>query len=158
MLKRCLFALAALGLASCDAPPEKGASQSAPEPANATAPAPKPPAEPAEAVEIPEVKPVSTATLPEDYRGVWEETPADCAAPSEYRLEVTAGTLQFLESIGTVTAVTEMGDDAVSVGADYEGEGETWSEIRELRLSDGGNSLTVTGDGTMVTRVRCPKP
>jgi hypothetical protein len=51
-----------------------------------------------------------------------------------------------------------MGDDAVSVGADYEGEGETWSEIRELRLSDGGNSLTVTGDGTMVTRVRCPKP
>jgi hypothetical protein len=106
--------------------------------------------------EVPEPKQASAAAVPDAYHGTWEETPADCDAPSELRLRISAGELRFYESIGTVTAVAPVESNVISVTADFQGEGESWSAVRELRLFDAGASLTVTGDGEMQTRVRCP--
>jgi hypothetical protein len=73
-----------------------------------------------------------------------------------HRLTVSATELRFHESIGTVRQAAVTGLDSVTVEADYQGEGESWRSIRELRLSDGGATLTVSGDGTKLVRVRCP--
>ena len=155
MIKRLLPPAAVLALLSCKAPPADPANQAAA--SNIAAPAPQPaegPAEP-EAAELAEPMQASAA-VPAAYHGIWEETPADCDAPSEFRLRVSEGELRFHESIGTVTAVAPVESNVTSVAADFQGEGESWSAVRELRLFDGGASLTVTGDGEMQTRVRCP--
>lgn len=95
-------------------------------------------------------------TIPPAFQGRYDASLAACSAPSDARLEVAAGELRFHESIGTVRKVTIAAPDRVSVTADYQGEGESWRSVRELRLSDGGAALTVSGDGTSLARRRCP--
>ena len=98
------------------------------------------------------------AKLPARFHGVYDRDTAACAAAGDTRLTVSAGTLRFHESIGAVREVAPVGPDAVRVTADFEGEGEKWRSVRLLRLSDEGGVLTVSGDGTSLTRVRCPAP
>jgi hypothetical protein len=96
------------------------------------------------------------AAIPEPFLGTYDISREDCARSSDGRLTVAPGELRFHESIGTVRKVTVAGADSVTVEADYQGEGESWRNVRELRLAGGGASLTIRGDGIGLTRIRCP--
>lgn len=116
---------------------------SAEAPANASEPPPPPP-------------PATGKTIPATLLGTYDASIEACGKPGDGRLTVTPTELRFHESLGTVREVSAAGADTVRVEADYQGEGETWRNTHELRLADGGASLTVSGDGTSFTRVRCP--
>lgn len=104
----------------------------------------------------PAAPPATGKTIPAALLGVYDTSLDACGGTTDTRLTVSAAELRFHESIGAVRRVTPVGEDAVSVEADYQGEGESWRSTGELRLSDGGRSLTVSGDGTRLDRVRCP--
>jgi hypothetical protein len=119
--------LAAAALASCSAPDAAGPAKS-----------------PAEAI-------------PAAFRGMWDKDEVACGSPAgEYRLEVAADALRFHESIATVRNVAIGDARRISVEADWQGEGESWRNRRELSLSPDGRVLTVTGEGTSLVRMRCP--
>lgn len=100
--------------------------------------------------------PTDAAGIPSDFQGVYDESIAACATPSQARLEIRPGELRFHESIGTVRKVAIAAPDRISVTADYQGEGESWQSVRELKLSGDRKELEVSGDGTSMTRRRCP--
>ena len=100
-------------------------------------------------------EPAGAAAIPTPFHGVYDASREACGRPSEYRLTVSARELRFHESIGAVRSVVADGPDAIRINADYQGEGESWSNVQALRLADGGATLTVTGEGTSLTRVRC---
>lgn len=100
----------------------------------------------------------SVDSIPAAYRGVYDASLEACARPSDQRLTVSARELRFHESVGTVRSVSYGGGfGAIAVEADYEGEGERWRNLRILTLTENGARLTVKGEGTSLTRVRCPK-
>jgi hypothetical protein len=94
--------------------------------------------------------------IPAAFHGIYDRSIDSCARPSQDRLTVSARELRFHESIGIVRSVNSGPSDSIRVEADYQGEGESWRAVRELRLSNGGGTLTVGGDGTRLDRVRCP--
>ncbi len=94
--------------------------------------------------------------IPAIFHGRYDESRAACDRPSDYRLVVTPSELRFHESIGKVRRVSIEGPRIVHVVADYQGEGESWSNSRELRLSHDDATIMISGDGTGLTRVRCP--
>jgi hypothetical protein len=97
-----------------------------------------------------------SGTIPAPFLGRYDESEAACGGAGEKKLIVTANELRFLESIGTVRSVSEAGSRAISVTADYQGEGESWRNVRTLKLAPDGSTLTISGDGTSLTRTRCP--
>jgi hypothetical protein len=100
--------------------------------------------------------PAPAAALPAAFHGVYDRDRAACEAPaSEYRLTVTPGELRFHESIATVRSVAVEGPRRLSVTADWQGEGERWSNVQRISLSPEGE-LVIQGEGDAVVRVRCP--
>lgn len=98
----------------------------------------------------------ATTILPAAYHGVFDQTATACSAASSiYRLTVSGDELRFHESLADVKNVTPDGANAVRVAASYSGEGMTWSNIQRVALSDGGQTLTITGEGEPVRRKRC---
>lgn len=151
-----LPALAAVAIAGCGRPaPEQNGNIQVP--AAATTEVPVDRSAPANASEPPPPPPATGKTIPATLLGVYDVSLDACGRSSDGRLTVSSTELRFHESIGTVREVTADGPDAVTVEADYQGEGESWRSVRELRLSDGGAILTVSGDGTRLDRVRCPE-
>ena len=165
MTRMLMLAAATAMIAACGSGDGDNADAAGAPPANGAAPPPAadeaapsaaagaaPPAAPGEQAAS---SPGLGQAIPPAFQGVFDAPRDACAGPSEYRLTVAAGELRFHESIGTVRSVTVDGADAIRVAADYQGEGESWSNVRTLRLSDGGMTLTITGEGTSLTRYRC---
>lgn len=149
-------ALAAALIAGCERPEagEQANREAAPPsvaegPADAGQPAPTPPSPPP--------PPATGKTIPATLLGVYDSSIEACAGPSDGRLVVSPTELRFHESIGTVRQVTSTGAGTATVEADYQGEGESWRNRRDLKLGEGGATLTVSGDGTSFVRVRCPE-
>ena len=95
----------------------------------------------------------TTPRIPAAFQGNWSATHASCGKPGDdMRLAVQADSLIFYESVGQVTAVQPLGKDQVRIRADYNGEGNRWSDEATLALGDGGNVLTIG----KTKRVRCP--
>lgn len=95
----------------------------------------------------------TAARIPAAFQGNWSASRASCGKPGDdMRLAVQGDSLIFYESVGQVTAVQSLGSDRVRISADYNGEGNRWSDDATLVLSDGGNALTIGG----AKRVRCP--
>lgn len=99
--------------------------------------------------------PVIATTIPASFHGEWQFAEAECGTAAEGRLIVSAAALSFHESIGAVRRVRSIDDEAITVEADFEGEGEAWQADHRLDLSDGGRRLTFAGQGAQSTRVRC---
>lgn len=95
------------------------------------------------------------AAIPAAFHGVFDRDLGTCANRSVYRLVVSADSLRFHESVGRVRSVARDGPNSISVAADYQGEGDSWSATQRLRLSDDGDRLTIAGRGTETVRVRC---
>jgi hypothetical protein len=94
----------------------------------------------------------STAAIPAAFQGRWSRSEATCGKPGdEMRLAVSADSLIFYESVGKVTAVKRLAPDRLDVRADYNGEGDRWSDVASLRLGEDGRTLTIGN----VKRVRC---
>jgi uncharacterized membrane protein len=98
----------------------------------------------------------ASTTIPDRFLGRWDADAEACTSGgSDMALRVEPGALRFHESIATPTSVLVLDDAAVRVSADYEGEGQTWTAERILRL-DGPETLFVGDDaGEGVSRVRC---
>ena len=152
-----LLPIAAAALASCGVPGETNQSEVRnaaialpPAPGQA---APKT-AAPAGAAPVRAPSVLSGASaIPAAFQGVFDESKAACAGSGEARLEVSGGELRFHESIGTIRNVAIASPTEISVTADYQGEGESWHNVRTLKLS--GDTLIISGDGTSLARIRC---
>ena len=146
-----LFPCAAIAglLAACSQPAPR-----VPEEASATAdsPAAAPPPTPA-------IAPPTAAAIPEQFRGVWDNAEGTCMASSDLRMEIGAVSIEFYESLGTVTGVTIESPDAIVVDLAMEGEGERWTVQNRLTLSANGQRLTPSdtqaGKGQPMPRKRC---
>ena len=152
-----MLLLAAAGLAACDSAPVNETSDAAPLQPGSSSGDPAPPAAVAPPAASPAEGPGATASaaaIPAAFHGVYDQSRENCARPSQYRLTVSAGELKFHESIGAVRSVAVEGPNAISVDADYQGEGESWRTTQ--RLVRDGDRLTISGDGTTTVRVRCP--
>ena len=146
-MRRTFLALTAL-LAACGAPvePDESNQVMAPPPLatgnaydNATAPTPEPA--------------IATA-IPEAFRGTYDQDERSCGRPSQYRLIIDSTELRFHESSGKVRTVKVESPTRIEILADYQGEGETWQNVRTLELD--GKRLNISGEGTSADRVRCP--
>jgi hypothetical protein len=92
-------------------------------------------------------------SIPVAFRGNWSATRASCDKPGDdMRLSVSADSLVFYESVGKLTSLSRLAPERVRLTAEYNGEGDKWSETSTLTLSRGGDALTIG----KVTRVRCP--
>lgn len=141
--------MAALALAGCGAQATNEASTDANEAAGRELeplppPAPKPPP-----------KPVRADIIPADFHGRYA---ASCDRPGDSRLDVSARELRFHESAAAVRSVTIQSPRSIEVAAAYQGEGERWSAVQQLRLSDDGSRLTLKSDGVEFVRIRCVDP
>jgi len=144
----------AIGLAACQ--------QSAPSPESDASPAATPIVQatlPAGATPI--VSATSAAAIPERFRGVWDSAEGTCDPASELRLEIGAASIEFYESLGTVTGVTVESPRSILVDLAMEGEGERWERRNRYVLSDDGATLTPSEVGgpatTAIPRKRCAK-
>lgn len=115
-----------------------------------TPPAPAPKA----AASISGTEVVDPKAVPAAFRGLWAATEADCAKPTETRLEVGADHLTFYESRGPVAAVEATGPDEIRIAVQLTGEGETREATYRYRLIQNGAALFDVRNG--LTRYRCP--
>lgn len=143
-----------LMLAACSPATEPPAPTDVPTPSE---PPVAPPAPAAPGVPTPPPAPTPVATLPADFLGEWNMTPADCGSSrNDSRLVIEPDRIAWWESSGPVTAVTVHGPGEIEVTTRMSGEGETWDASYRFRL-DGQDSLVTTdATGGSMTRRRCP--
>ena len=97
------------------------------------------------------------ATIPARFHGEWNADLSACGTGSnESRLRISSNAIRFYESTGAVRAVAVESERVITVTAEYQGEGDTWRDTRRLALSEGGDRLTVTSQGSDFVRQRCP--
>lgn len=152
---RCFAAatvLATFVLAACQQPsPSPGGDAS-----RAVAPAPT--AAPPQGA-TPVASPTTAAAIPQPFRGAWDNAQGNCSPASELRIEIGAVSVEFYESLGTVTGVTVESPGSIVVDLAMEGEGERWERRNRFVLSDDGATLTpseVGGPATAaIARKRC---
>lgn len=156
-MRQVLFPLTALAasLAGCSQPSSTPAQDSAASDPSAAASAP-PPGPGAPSI----VSPATAAAIPERFRGVWDNIKGSCNPSSDLRMEIGAVSIEFYESLGTVTGVIVESPDSIVIDLAMEGEGERWTVKNRFVLSDDGATLTpAEADGTPSTpmpRKRCP--
>ena len=92
--------------------------------------------------------------VPLAFQGLWAATEADCARPTETRLEVGADHLTFYESRGPVASVETTGQDEIRIAVQLSGEGEARQATYRYRLIQNGAALFDVRSG--LTRYRCP--
>ena len=103
------------------------------------APPAPPPASPAAAEQ--------TDIIPTTFQGEWNRRLDHCGTGlNDSALRVEPRVMRFYESRGDVRRVARTGERAASIEADFEGEGETWSETVQLTLSADGEQLTTGSD------------
>lgn len=104
----------------------------------------------------PSAAPATAAAIPEPFRGVWDNAEGNCNPASDLRMEIGAVSIEFYESLGTVTGVTVESPDSIVVDLAMEGEGERWTVQNRYALSDDGQTLTPS-DAKDDTEQRIPR-
>ena len=87
---------------------------------------------------------VALEVLPEEMRGRWGLTDADCArgaAESKGLMVVTARHLTFYDSRATLREVEHLGPETVNAEFAFTGAGTTWSQDVSLTLGDDQDTL-----------------
>jgi hypothetical protein len=96
------------------------------------------------------------STIPVHFHGNWAGSYQACQKQrgDDTRLKITANTLEFYESKGTVQEVVTHSKQKITVVAQMSGEGQTWKTTTPLQLSPDGKRIT--DSSTSFVRVRCP--
>ena len=96
-------------------------------------------------------------TVPSQFQGTWAASAAQCSAPfTESKLVISEKRIAFYESHGPVLAAASDGELELAVILELSGEGQTWLETKQFRLSEDRQTLTdVTGRRQLMIRVRC---
>ncbi len=162
-----ILSLPLLLIAGCDRKPEKSTDQpgvvtnildqSPPEAGDVAAPSNAiAPVDTHGSVDAPSPAAAADGLVPAAMQGRWVGEAERCGDRSAaLELTVAPDQLLFHESVGDVKRVTIDRDGRASVQAEFTGEGESWTRTLALRLMPDGRSLTITNDGTAVTRKRC---
>jgi hypothetical protein len=98
-------------------------------------------------------------SIPRQFLGNWASSTAKCSSQDadDLRMHIAPNRMSFCESSGRVLAVATDGELELAVILELSGEGETWLEALQFRLSADRQTLTnVTGRQTIAVRVRCP--
>lgn len=94
--------------------------------------------------------------IPAAFRGYWDAETGQCANWSDAQLTIEARRVQFYESLGEVTSLSQPAPDVLVIDFAMSGEGDTWTEQATYRLLEGGQVLESTfGDGEAFRRKRC---
>lgn len=94
----------------------------------------------------------SDGQIPPRFWGQWRTNRKSCDDRRDTMgVTISADRLLFYESEGRVKKVRETGPNALTLSADYTGEGESWSRWSSLNLTDKDELLIDD-----VRRVRCP--
>lgn len=109
------------------------AAPQAPAPVAATSPAPVP-APPGHEQD---------GMIPARFLGVWDYVKGSCDPASDMRMDIRPREIGFYESTGQVAGTGSEGDD-VLVDLVMSGEGETWTQVTRLSLSQDGERLEVS--------------
>lgn len=86
-----------------------------------------------------------TVTIPQSIQGRWGMVPADCTSTkgdTKGLLTITPTRLQFYESVGTLTSVTELAPKTLRADFDFTGEGMEWHREQQFEATDDGRTLT----------------
>ncbi len=99
--------------------------------------------------------------IPAAFHGTWDNIEGTCARESDLRMEISAGQIIFYESLGKVRSIEAKDEMSLDVTLAMEGEGEVWTNIMRLALSNDGDILTPSdGPGEQaydaMPRKRCP--
>lgn len=97
---------------------------------------------------------VASAAIPDPYHGIWDSPLGTCMPGSETLLTVSGNQVEFYESVGTVTALEDNGDD-INVTLAMSGEGETWEDTYVMVLEDGSLNMLQMGTNSGMERVVC---
>lgn len=79
------------------------------------------------------------AQIPAAIQGRWGLVPGDCTSTrgdAKGLLTITAGKLEFYESVGTLGAISESTPTRIRASFDFEGEGMTWEREMVLDVQD----------------------
>jgi hypothetical protein len=138
--------LAALSLAGCGSS-EKAATNDTVVLADnsvATTPAPPETAPTTVATPSPAASPDSGVGIPATLHGRWGLVPADCTSTrgdNKGLLTITADTLRFYESVGTLGQVVERGAGRIVADFAMTGEGQSWTRRMVLDAEEDGKAL-----------------
>jgi hypothetical protein len=83
-------------------------------------------------------------TIPAALHGRWGMVPLDCTSTrgdNKGLLTITAGKLEFYESVGTLDTIMEAEPTRIRAAFDFEGEGMTWQREVALDVQDNGATL-----------------
>ncbi|MEP2550512.1 MAG: hypothetical protein ABJH26_04390, partial [Marinomonas sp.] len=90
----------------------------------------------------PAAKDIAPNLIPAAFHGTWDYTKGTCADESDLRMEVSEGQIIFYESVGQVRSIKAKDEMTLDVTLAMEGEGEVWTNVTRLVLSDDGAILT----------------
>ncbi len=95
--------------------------------------------------------------VPDQFLGTWAANAAQCASTStESKLVISERRIAFYESHGPILSVATAGALELALILELSGEGQTWVETKQFRLSEDRRTLTdVTGRRQTMTRIRC---
>ena len=98
--------------------------------------------------------------MPAAFRGIWGYAEGDCSPGTELSMVIGEKTIEFYESLGTITAIKVESPTSVVIDLAMEGEGEKWTVQNRLALSENGAILTPTDTARtgeqIMPRKRCP--
>ena len=132
--------LVSLAIAACQQPPASPEAEATPASIPLTQASP-PPAATAIASST------TASAIPQQFRGIWDYAQGNCNPASDLRLDIGAVSIEFYESLGTVTGVTVESPTSILVELAMEGEGERWEQTTRYVLSDDGATLTPSDVG-----------
>ena len=99
------------------------------------------------------------AAIPAAFRGSWDFAEGRCDPASDLYLKIEPTRVTFYESSGRASDITVTGNGGVSMDLAMRGEGETWEETANFRLSADGDRLISGGQqgpgGGEMIRKRC---
>ena len=95
-------------------------------------------------------------SIPATFHGEWNARTSQCGTDlNDSRLRITKGTVQFYESLGSVTRVKRVRPNEILVSLSMSGEGETWSAQYRFAVTPDGKVLTDKSDSAGLQRFKC---
>jgi hypothetical protein len=150
MRRTCSIALLALALAACQQPNDANIAIDESNTANAQIET-LPPDETvtnSDNIGMPvppnPVPPEMAGGIPAAFHGRWGMTPADCTSTrgdAKGLVTIDAGSIKFFESQGILTKVTLNAPENFTGTFAFTGEGQSWTNSQNLKLTDSSNTL-----------------